>query len=432
MKEARAIIEAYARAVRDGVQTALATIVYVEGSAYRRPGARMLLTEDGQMTGSLSGGCLERDVFERACIVMKTRRAVVVRYDTGADADIVWGLGLGCNGIVQVLIEPLDAETMPHHLKLLADGMTRPEPGVIATVFGVREMTMPATHGENFGVELGSRLLLRGDTSDESALVDFPHDELACAVMQDARAALKDNESSIRVYELAEGQVEVFIEVVEPPVPVVVFGAGADAAPVLEFAQQLGWHVTVVDTQARAVARERFAAADAVLLCRPEDVAARVPLNARTMALVMTHNYPHDLTLFKTLLPGPARYIGMLGPQRRTEQIIAEAAAEGVTTSEADRQRLHAPVGLDLGAETPEEIALSIIAEMRAVLANHEGGFLKNRTAPIHTALVPHEHKRTPAVDEIEIAAERPDMIGAGVRRDRVGTEGNATQGRRR
>jgi xanthine dehydrogenase accessory factor len=390
MRELQAVIEAYRQAGRDNVQTALATVVHVEGSAYRRPGARMLMTEKGQMTGSLSGGCLERDVFERALAVMKTREPAVVRYDTGSTADIVWGLGLGCNGVVHVLIEPLDNRVTPRHFELLADCMTGREPCVIATVFGVRKLPSLATPTDGLGVAIGSRLLLQ---PNGCALVEFEHDELTRALMQDAHEALSDSASSVKVYELAEGAVEVFVETIDPPVPLVIFGAGADSAPVLELAQKLGWHVTIVDTQARDASRERFGDADSVLLVRPEEVAARVPLTPRTMALVMTHNYEHDFELFKSLLRSPARYIGMMGPKRRTERIISEAAEGGMRTSDKDMHRLHAPVGLDLGAETPEEIALSVVAEIRAVLANHGGGFLKDRTAPIHAARSPAQHK---------------------------------------
>lgn len=404
MNEAQAIITAYGQAARDGVQSALATVVAVEGSAYRRPGARMLMTVDGKMIGSLSGGCLEGDVFERAKAVMKTGEPVVVRYDTGTNNDdIVWGLGLGCNGVVYILIESLDTVAMPPHLQVLDDCTTgRRGTSVMATVFEVQASLTPRTSVNNFGVEIGSRVLL----ANEKAVLELQHQQLDQLVTRDARQALKDNKSSVKVYELAEGSARVFIEVIEPPVSVVIFGAGADVAPVIDFAHLIGWHTSVVDTQAREASRARFAAADAVLLCRPEDVRAGVPLTARTMAVVMTHNYLHDFELVKTLLSGSVSYIGCLGPKRRTEQIIAEARSQGVIISDAAMRRLHFPVGLDLGAETPEEIALSIVAEMRAVLANHEGGFLKNRTAPIHGVPTGRESKGTSVVDAIESNAE--------------------------
>ncbi len=420
MKEPRAVIEAYKRAMRADVSCALATVVCVEGSTYRRPGARMLMTAEGQMTGSLSGGCLERDVFERARGVMKTGASIVVRYDTGAQTDIVWGLGLGCNGVVHILIEPLAGSVpMPPHLKLLADCIEGQAPCVVATIFGVSakravqsatsldvtSFSMPADSAQ---IKVGSHLLLR---QNEKAHVEFRHEELARLVMQDARESLERGESSVKAYELAAHVVEVFIEVVEPPLPLVVFGANADAAPILEFAQRLGWHVTIVDTQARAASRARFADADAVQLCCPEDVPTQVSLTARTMVIVMTHNYLHDVELFKTLSSSPVRYIGMLGPKRRTEQIIDAARGEGVALSEAGLRRLHAPIGLDLGAESSEEIALSIIAEIRAVLAGHSGGFLKDRTAPIHNLRVPRN--RMEPLAEREPQTETLAAIGA-------------------
>jgi xanthine/CO dehydrogenase XdhC/CoxF family maturation factor len=330
---------------------------------------------------------------------MKTGEPMMVRYDTAASADIVWGLGLGCDGVVQLLIEPLDIRETPRHIELLSRCIMRQEPCAIATVFGIHEAhgapSFARRPGES-GVKLGSRLLL---PTNGDADIEFQHDELADALMQDTRECLNNNQSAVKVYELAAGKVEVFIEVVEPSVPLVVFGANADAAPVAEFAQKLGWHVTVVDTQARDASRERFPDADAVLLCRPETIATQVSLTARTMALIMTHNYEHDSALFKMLMPSPARYLGMMGPRRRTERIIAEAESAGIIMSDANMHRLHAPVGLDLGAETPEEIALSIVAEIHAVATNHQGGFLKNRTAPIHIAPEKRNSKRAQTID---------------------------------
>jgi len=397
MNETRAIIEAFIESRTKNERCALATVVNVEGSAYRRPGARMLMTENGRIVGSLSGGCLERDVFERARIVMQTREPIVVRYDTGADTEIVWGLGLGCNGIVQILIEPLDIAAMPLHLEFLSDCITRQKTGVIATVFGGKSDIKP-----------GSRLMLQ---DDDEAIIEFENGEFARAAMRDARRALSDKKSSDKIYELTTGAAEVFIEFVEPPVPLVIFGANADAAPVAEYAQKLGWHVTVVDTQARSASLERFAdCADAVTLCRPETAADCVPLTQRTAAIVMTHNYQHDLELFKTLLPSSVQYVGMMGPKRRTERIIAEALAEGLTISDEQMNRLHAPIGLDIGAETPSGIALSIVGEIRAVLSEREGGFLKRRNAPIH---VGGESRILPTNGGIEHRAETLEAIGA-------------------
>jgi len=405
VNELRAIVEAYGQAAREGKRTVLATVVRTSGSVYRRAGARMLVTLDSgggcSTTGTISGGCLERDVCERARGVLQKDAPALVRYDTTADDDIVWGLGVGCNGVVEVLLEPLPSRAVPAHLSLLAACLNHHQRGVSATVFNISDAVPSVTNAQ---VKLGSRTLVRGDGNVSSEIDDH---ELAARVEDDACEALAGNESSVKVYETASGVAEVFIEVVQPPAPVVIFGAGHDAVPVAEFARKVGWHVTVVDTRARPLSRERFAEADACMLCRPEDVSARVPLTNRTMVLVMTHNYLHDLELLKTLLGSPVRYVGMLGPKRRTEQMLLEALTEDAALGE-NLQRLHAPVGLDLGGETPEEIALSIVAEMRAALAGRDGGFLKHRAAPIHNLEIAGEstegHLRHEAANNVEFS----------------------------
>jgi xanthine/CO dehydrogenase XdhC/CoxF family maturation factor len=179
---------------------------------------------------------------------------------------------------------------------------------------------------------------------------------------------------------------KVFVETLSPPISLVVFGAGHDALPVVEFARGLGWQTEVVDPQARPVSRSRFAAADRVTLARPEEVGARVSITPRTLTLLMSHNYSHDLELLKFLLASPARYIGVMGPRKRTERMLSElAASDGLfSLGEADRSRLHSPAGLDIGANAPAEIALSIVAEMRAVLDERRGGMLRERRGSIH------------------------------------------------
>jgi xanthine dehydrogenase accessory factor len=148
----------------------------------------------------------------------------------------------------------------------------------------------------------------------------------------------------------------------------------------------LGWLTEVVDPQARPATRSRFAVADRVTLARPEEVASRVSITPRTLTLLMSHNYSHDLALLRFLLASPARYIGVMGPRRRTEQMLSELATAEDTSrfDEADMTRLHSPAGLDIGANSPAEIALSIIAEMRAVLDGRRGGSLRERRGSIH------------------------------------------------
>src|SRR5262249_33440797 len=156
------------------------------------------------------------------------------------------------------------------------------------------------------------------------------------------------------------------LEVLQPPVPLVVFGGGHDAVPLVQFASELGWHVTVVDGRPAAASRTRFPRANEVLLCRPEQAPDQIPLTSETVAVVMTHNYRRDLELLEVLLPSQVRYVGLLGPKKRSERLLHELDVTGIDVTAAQRRRLHAPIGLDIGAETSEEIALAIVAEIRA------------------------------------------------------------------
>jgi xanthine/CO dehydrogenase XdhC/CoxF family maturation factor len=191
------------------------------------------------------------------------------------------------------------------------------------------------------------------------------------------------------IFDVDGACVKVFVETLLPPVPLVIFGAGQDALPVVELARGLGWHTEIVDPQARPASRSRFALADKVTLARPEEVGARVRLSPRSLTLLMSHNYSHDLALLKFLLASPARYIGVMGPRKRTERMLSELAAteESLRLEEAGLARLHSPVGLDIGANAPAEIALSIVAEMRAVLDGRRGGMLRERRGSIHGGL---------------------------------------------
>ncbi len=372
MRELQAIIEEFEEAERDGKTTALATVVNVKGSTYRQPGARMLMTKEGQMVGSLSGGCLENDVFEQAQGVMASGDPLVVKYDTTSDEDIVWGLGLGCNGIVEVLIERLPQERELNSVTFLQACLRRRQLGVLARVF-YTEGQVSATVGDCW--------MLHPDGTVISNITDV---ELATSIFHDAKIALDNNQSTGKLYELPAGRVEVFIEVIQPPVPLVIFGAGHDAVPVVRFAKELGWHVTLVDGRDAYATKARFPWADAIILSRPESIHLRVPLHQGTVAVVMTHNYLHDKELLKTLLFSPLRYLGLLGPKHRSDRILEELREEGLRLTNVQLGRLYAPVGIDIGADTPEEIALSIIAEIRAVLANRSGGLLRDRIGPIH------------------------------------------------
>lgn len=308
----------------------LATLVAVAGSSYRRPGARLLLSADGLRFGSISGGCLEEDVIARARHVRETGAAEVVVYDTTSENDLVWGVGLGCHGVVHVLIEPLPPS--PSWAAELSAGLAAQQPTSLAVVWRAPAPTA-------LGTRLARELPPLSDT----------------------------------------GEVAVFHDTVQPPVPLVIFGAGDDARPLARLAQELGWHVTVADPRPAFATRERFPTADALVVVSAEQLVARTMPSARAAVVVMTHHYIHDVPLLRDLLPRPLAYLGLLGPRKRAERILADLGV--VPAAHPD---LHAPVGLDLGAETPAEVALSIVAEIQATLAGRDARSLRHRAKPIH------------------------------------------------
>lgn len=388
MTETEAIIAAWRRAAEQKQRGALATVVRVEGSAYRRPGARMFVSETRERTGVLSGGCLEGDVAERASNVIETGTPVLVTYDTTSDDDIVWGLGIGCRGVVQVLIEPASDFRFRGLVQLLEECVKSSQRGAVATVIS-RE--------GDVGVEIGARALLYADGSSGSE-ADFYRLFCGPEVVNDLRVAVAERVSRVSRYEAEHGAVEVFIEVIEPQFPLVIVGAGDDALPLVLLGKSLGWHTTVVDTRMRAAIVERFAEADEVVLCAAKDVCKRVPFSERTAVVLMTHNYLQDLEILPSLLNLPLGYLGCLGPRQRTEQMLRE-----IESDVPFLKQLYAPAGLDIGADTPFEVAFSIVAEIKGVVAGREGGPLRNRKGPIHT---PAPRARRRAFESMKIQCE--------------------------
>jgi xanthine dehydrogenase accessory factor len=355
-----------------GEKLGLATIVAVKGSTYRRPGARLLVPEEGELIGNISGGCLESDVADVARIVMQEGIARIVSFDLTADDDAVWGWGLGCNGALELFVEP--AEKAAEVAGALRMALEEERPIAMVTVL---DSTVP-------GVEQGDRLLVRPDGSTERSFGDERLDAEARAA---ALELLGRERSEIRT--LADG-VRVFVEVLEPPLRLVICGAGHDVAPLVRAAAGLGWSPVVVDDREMFLNTERFPEAAAfVHVERPDEVAKAAPIDERTHVVVMTHKFLNDKDYLHSLLGTPARMISMLGPSARTERLFAELREEGVEISDADRERIHAPAGLDLGAEGAEEIAAAIVAEIIAVKRERSAGFLRDRPGPIHERHTP-------------------------------------------
>jgi xanthine dehydrogenase accessory factor len=350
-----------------GERLALATIVAVRGSTYRRPGARLLVPEEGSPVGNISGGCLEGDVADLARVVMQDGRARLAGWDLTADDDAVWGLGLGCNGAIEVFIEP--AEKAAEVAGALREALEDEHPISVVTVL----------ESARAGVDPGGRLVVRPGGPAEGSLGD---EEVDAKALEAARALLAEERSEVRT--LIEG-VRAFVEVLDPPVRLVLCGAGHDAIPLVRAASVLGWHVTVVDDRPAFLNRVRFPEAKAFVAVEdPADAAKAAGVDERTFAVVMTHNFLRDKEYVRSLLGSPAAYVGMLGPAARTERLLMELREETVEVDERQRGRIHGPAGLDLGAEGPEEIAQAIVGEIVAVKRGRAGGFLRDRPGPIH------------------------------------------------
>ncbi len=372
MKELQNILNAFGKVRIQEKSAVLATVVKTLGSTYRRCGARMLITEEGQMIGSVSGGCLERDVVRKARRVMQTREPILATYDSMSEDDILTGFGMGCNGIVEVLIEALPVGSRQGQMDFLDACLHHKQGGVLATVFAVEGRTK---------AEIGCRLMLREGVPAQSDIKDSALEE---AILSDAQQVLKSGDSEVKVYETEAGRAEVFLELIEPPHPLMIFGAGHDAVPLVRLAKEIGWHVTVVDGRPGYATKARFPAADILIAARPDDIKERVPLDSRTATVVMNHNYPDDLEVLRILLPSPVRYIGVLGPRRRTERLIGDLQGDDVTVRAEQLAHVYSPIGIDIGADTPEEIALAILAEIKAVIKGRACGMCRDRKGPLH------------------------------------------------
>ncbi len=365
MNELDSILTVLASEPEAAKNAVLTTVVHVRGSAYRRPGARMLVLEDGRRFGSVSGGCLEGDVCRKAWWFTEGGKPSVRSYDTSSDDDAAWEFGLGCNGVVDVLFERVDDPGTAEMTNFVASARTARRAAVVTTVIG----------GAG---KLGDRLLFDGEGVFGGALAGSASEG---AVIAHARESYLRQKSYLAHVGTDAGSVDVFVEWIGPPLALVVFGAGHDAQPLVQFGKELGWYVTVADGRANYATQDRFPTADQVVVIDPRDPLKTVRLSRDTAVVMMTHNYPMDAVLLRHILPAKPRYLGMLGPKLRTDGLLEEV---GLPVTGID---LHAPVGLDLGSDAPVSIALAIVAEIQAVQHGRNGGMLKERDASIHDAV---------------------------------------------
>jgi xanthine/CO dehydrogenase XdhC/CoxF family maturation factor len=333
-QETGEILSQVALQAQAGRRAAIATVVRIRGSAYRRPGAKLLVRDDGGTSGGVSGGCLEADVRERALAVLRDSTPRLLHYETGSDDRQVFGLGLGCNGAVDLFVQPATSPAFLDAARRIRECLAGDVPFAISTVLG------------------GARA---GDVS--------------------VLASIRDGETGIDPSEAAE----VFTEVLRPPAHLVVFGAGDDAVPLARYAADAGFRVALVDHRPAFLSAERFPGPVRRFELRAEDDAASsaLPLGRDAYAIVKTHSLAHDREWVRRLVGTEVAYIGVLGPRARVEEILRQIGA-------ARDDRIFGPVGLDVGAEGPEQVAMSIVAELLAVRSGRAPGHLRERRGAIH------------------------------------------------
>lgn len=329
----------------------LATIVETFGSTYQKAGARMLIDLDGELTGLLGGGCFERDLIEHAHSVFDSGDTKTVFYDMRSPDDAVWGLGLGCNGAVRIFLQLLTAADDFSPLNLIAEAADARQPGNLVTI----------TESAHPDFAAGHSLFL--PVADK--LQPWPF----------SLAALPQK-PLFELHSIGGHEFQAFYDPLQPPTHLLILGAGDDAKPLVRCAKALGWRVSVADHRPAYLNDTRFPQADLLLHVQPQALGNHLDLNHFSVVVVMTHNLDHDRRYLAALADTKIPYIGLLGPTQRRERLLQSLGNSGEYLSE----RVHGPLGLDIGAETPEEIALAIVAGIHAELKGRSGGqlILKN------------------------------------------------------
>ncbi len=338
---------------------ALATITRTRGATFRHAGASMLVHGDGSVLCELSGGCPQRDIVQRARAVIDSGHAQLARYDAQHGLDVM--MEMGCDGELEVLIEPIHPSAPTGWLDALRTCRQARRPAVLATVFArAGQCTQPGPR----------RLVWDGDIRYEAL------DDAALRTPIAEHAAGLDARADTRTLESPEGPVDILFEALLPQHALLLIGTGAGPRALARLGVQMGWHVTVAASDATALARCDLPPAVHRIAAAPRALAARLTLDAATSALVMTHNLQQDIDYLNALRAAPLAYLGALGSRERATRMRA--------ATRLDTDQLHAPAGLDIGSETPQEIAVAVAAELLAHINRRTGGPLHRHDGPIH------------------------------------------------
>ncbi|MGI8636550.1 MAG: XdhC family protein, partial [Segetibacter sp.] len=304
-------------------------------------------------------------------LVMVQQKPMLVTYDTTDEDDAKLGVGLGCNGIISILIEPINTDDENNPIDFLKTILAKRQAAVLVTLFSLDKKTL----------QPGTCMLITesGDVKGFS-----PTDGLRETLLADAKQVLEKRSSATKVYK-AESPLTGFIEMIAPAVSVIIFGAGNDAIPVVKTANILGWETTVVDGRPNYATVQRFPTAGRILISKPDNAIPQLSFDATTVAVLMTHNYNYDIAALKGLLPLNLPYIGALGPKKKLDRMFDELREQGVLITDESEANIFGPTGLDIGAETADEIALSIISEIKTVLSRRTGKSLRDKDETIHS-----------------------------------------------
>jgi xanthine dehydrogenase accessory factor len=359
MNEIKNIIEQYNYLKSTDTACVLATVVHVAGSSYRREGARMLIDEYGNMTGAISGGCLEGDALKKALLALHKNEILLTTYDTTNEDDAILGAQLGCNGIVDVLFEPINYANKQNPLEIL-DWAESHEDGTTVIVHFAKNEPNKGTINA-YTPKYGFR-----DPDGNSALLSFD------------KNIQHNTYISEELY-----QTTYFLNFLKPKNHLIIVGAGNDAIMMSNMAQNLGWKVSVVDGRHTHATKQRFGDSCQIYLGNAEEVVECIQHPPYTAIALMSHNFQYDLKAMEQLINiHHLPYIGLLGPKKKFEKMLEHLHNLGIQILNFDQ--IFAPMGFDIGAETPAEIALSTLAEMSTVLNKKSGTSLKFKASRIH------------------------------------------------
>jgi xanthine/CO dehydrogenase XdhC/CoxF family maturation factor len=369
MKEINEILKAYKKIDQSKTSAALATVIHVEGSSYRRMGARMLVLDSGRWIGGISGGCLEGDALLKAKQVMVQNKPRIVTYDTREEDAHQIGIGLGCNGLIQVLISPLMPDDERNPLEIFRNCVDSRKETLLLTITGVNgKLSEKMAVGDMFQYENEAQFLSK-----------FGEFDSAKTILKDIQAVLENRKSAFKKYATAESELGLFIEYLPPNMHLVLYGSNYDIYPFAKLVKEVGWKVSVVGAL-KKLDKSLFSVANSVI----SNKTGEAEIDENTALILMAHDYKTDYNNLKKALISKAGYVGVLGPKKRFDKMIKQMKEEKFEYPAESFSKIHAPVGLDIGATTPEEIAVSIMAEIRAFFAKRNGGFLRLRDKPIH------------------------------------------------